>query len=398
MQGYKYKFGNSEVKTIQREEGDTYIMSDGTNVQKKIFETLFEPCNGPVNETRHHGNSHNIMNSGLPIMQNTGMNYHDDDDVMDPDVFFNAQTNLYQQQIALQNDPQYQAQVKQQMYQADLQRQRNPDGSVYDRGGANPQQDLGPVADPNAYVSPYGTQVAPKVIKKTNPAALDPMFADAIVEGVSNNANQHVQHQHIPQQQHYQHQVPVAQQPNYVQQAAPVNHPLYNKIKRKHTHNFVFKFEKMIADPDFIKIMDSNMEDSLIELFANEFTNEVLRDPSSLKQMFIDELDMLVYGKKKPKPKAKIGKKKGVNDTVDSSNIHGNVMNELFKEDGSQAGENHKPEVLYDEASGKKIAPVDPRFAHLPPVLEDDEEIDFVIIEEPLEEIPPQQIENPLIH
>jgi hypothetical protein len=370
---YKYKFdGKGEPKKIIREEGDSYIMSDGAHIKKGLFETLFTKYEGNINESvSMYPNNNNLRNTGLPVIHNAGM--IDDDSPIDPDTFFKQGAVQMHSRIEYDknnlDNPNYQNKIKQESRDlGSIVLDENARHKLYNNTIPNLNVQVGhstdSVVNPNEYVSPYGSNVQNIKKSQLNPMAMDPMFSDAKIEG-SVKTNNPGSVMPTVNSSTYQQDLYLQQQQNQqsFQNQQSVQNPLFKKMKRKHSHTFSIKYTKFIADPDFIKIMDSNMEDSLVELFAEEFTNEVMKDRATIKQMFIDELELVVYGKKKTKPKKIVTKK---SKTVEI---------ETEKETEVTIVESKK-DLNIDPISGKRFAPVDPRYAHLnlPPVLEDDDD------------------------
>lgn len=87
------------------------------------------------------------------------------------------------------------------------------------------------------------------------------------------------------------------QQP--VVQKVEVEDPIITMFKRT-KRNVEFKISVDISDKiprlDFIEMMEDSYEISMIDFLADEFTNKILQDPSSIKESIKDKIKHLVYG------------------------------------------------------------------------------------------------------
>lgn len=80
-----------------------------------------------------------------------------------------------------------------------------------------------------------------------------------------------------------------------------VNDPIitmFKNVKRVVDFNFNINIEDKIPRLDFIEMMEDSYNTSIIEYLADEFTNDILRDPSLIKNAIIDKInDMMKYSK-----------------------------------------------------------------------------------------------------
>jgi hypothetical protein len=84
-----------------------------------------------------------------------------------------------------------------------------------------------------------------------------------------------------------------------VVQKVEVEDPIITMFKRT-KRNVEFKISVDISDKiprlDFIEMMEDSYEISMIDFLADEFTNKILQDPSSIKESIKDKIKHLVYG------------------------------------------------------------------------------------------------------
>lgn len=74
---------------------------------------------------------------------------------------------------------------------------------------------------------------------------------------------------------------------------------MFRGVKRPVDFNIGLTLENKIPRLDFIEMMEDSYEKSIIEFLAEEFTNELLRNPEVLKQKISSKIKEMVYEKKK---------------------------------------------------------------------------------------------------
>lgn len=102
----------------------------------------------------------------------------------------------------------------------------------------------------------------------------------------------------------------------------PVSDPvvsMFKGIKRSVDFTLDIKLENKIPKLEFIELMEDSYERSLIDYLAEEFTNELLKNPGSLRQSIANKIREMVYEKPKavkkpavkraPKPNTAVRKK-----------------------------------------------------------------------------------------
>lgn len=80
----------------------------------------------------------------------------------------------------------------------------------------------------------------------------------------------------------------------------PKEDPIYSMfrgVKRSVEFSLDLKLENKIPRLDFIEMMEDSYEKSIIDFLAEEFTNELLRDPKSLKESIKAKITEMVYSK-----------------------------------------------------------------------------------------------------
>ena len=87
---------------------------------------------------------------------------------------------------------------------------------------------------------------------------------------------------------------------------------MFRGVKRPVDFNIGLTLENKIPRLDFIEMMEDSYEKSIIEFLAEEFTNELLRNPEILKHKISNKIKEMVYEKKKAPVKRASGKKTAV--------------------------------------------------------------------------------------
>lgn len=98
-----------------------------------------------------------------------------------------------------------------------------------------------------------------------------------------------------------QNNVQVETKPQIIEMQQPQNDPIismFKNVKRNKDFNLNFEINSKIPRFDFIEMMEDSYETSIIEFLADEFTKDILKDPSIIKNRIIQEIKKLVYGDK----------------------------------------------------------------------------------------------------
>lgn len=74
---------------------------------------------------------------------------------------------------------------------------------------------------------------------------------------------------------------------------------MFRNAKKNVDFSFQLKVEGKIPRLDFIEMMEDSYEVSMIEFLAEEFTNDLLKNPEELKNKIVDEIKRRVYPNKK---------------------------------------------------------------------------------------------------
>ena len=95
----------------------------------------------------------------------------------------------------------------------------------------------------------------------------------------------------------------------YIQPVQRVEDPIikmFKGVKRIVEFNINLDIKNKIPRLDFIEMMEDSYETSIIDFLADEFTNELLKNPATIKDMIKSKINTLVYGEDKvgsfPKP------------------------------------------------------------------------------------------------
>jgi hypothetical protein len=74
---------------------------------------------------------------------------------------------------------------------------------------------------------------------------------------------------------------------------------MFKGVKRIVEFNINLDIKNKIPRLDFIEMMEDSYETSIIDFLADEFTNELLKNPSTIKDMIKSKIRTLVYGESK---------------------------------------------------------------------------------------------------
>mgnify|MGYP003344006244 CR=1 FL=1 len=91
---------------------------------------------------------------------------------------------------------------------------------------------------------------------------------------------------------------------------------MFRNAKRNVDFSVQLKVQGKIPRLDFIEMMEDSYEISMIEFLADEFTNDLLKNPSKLKMMVIQEIKNKVYTNTK-KTEVKINEVEQVEEKVE---------------------------------------------------------------------------------
>mgnify|MGYP005841324503 CR=1 FL=1 len=84
-------------------------------------------------------------------------------------------------------------------------------------------------------------------------------------------------------------------------QKAEIDDPItsiFKKVKRNVDFKMNIEISNKIPRLDFIEMMEDSYEISIIDYLAEEFTNNLLRNPEKIKQIISDRIKNIVYGEK----------------------------------------------------------------------------------------------------
>ena len=98
-------------------------------------------------------------------------------------------------------------------------------------------------------------------------------------------------------------QQPTATQTN-VPPAKPTNSFLH-QLKKNHKVKLHLEIDEQIPKPDFIRMMDENFNNGVLDQLVTEMVDKYLRNPMILERAIKAQLEEIVYGKKKTPTKPK---------------------------------------------------------------------------------------------
>lgn len=84
---------------------------------------------------------------------------------------------------------------------------------------------------------------------------------------------------------------------------------MFRNVKRSVDFKIQIQIDNKIPRIDFIEMMEDSYETSIIEFFAEEFTNQLLKNPELIKKTISDEIKKMVYGEVKSELKKQAPKK-----------------------------------------------------------------------------------------
>lgn len=97
----------------------------------------------------------------------------------------------------------------------------------------------------------------------------------------------------------------------YKQPTQQVEDPIismFKNVKRNVDFNISVDINNKIPRLDFIEMMEDSYEISIIDFLSEEFTKQIVSNPSSIKEIIKSEISKLVYGKKNTDLQSKISK------------------------------------------------------------------------------------------
>lgn len=92
---------------------------------------------------------------------------------------------------------------------------------------------------------------------------------------------------------------------------------MFKNVKRNVNFNISIELSNKIPRLDFIEMMEDSYETSIIEFLSNEFTNQILNDPSQIKETIKREIHKLVYGQES---NTRMGKVNEASQSVNEEN------------------------------------------------------------------------------
>jgi hypothetical protein len=114
------------------------------------------------------------------------------------------------------------------------------------------------------------------------------------------------------------------EKPVYTKTKETKEDPIYTMfrgVKRSVEFSLDLKLENKIPRLDFIEMMEDSYEKSIIDFLADEFMNELLKDPRSLKENIKDKIKEMVYKPKKAVVKKTVAKRPPVKKTITKKTI-----------------------------------------------------------------------------
>jgi hypothetical protein len=115
-------------------------------------------------------------------------------------------------------------------------------------------------------------------------------------------------------------------EPAYTKPKEDPIYTMFRGVKRSVEFSLDLKLENKIPRLDFIEMMEDSYDKSIIDFLAEEFANELLKDPKSLKESIKAKIKEMVYSKtatKKPAAKRPATKKPAVTKPAATATLAG---------------------------------------------------------------------------
>ena len=129
------------------------------------------------------------------------------------------------------------------------------------------------------------------------------------IQRIEVNRNEDIQEfQEVREIQHQVIQEPVRQIVQIVEEQKKEDPiiSMFKNVKRNREFNISIDIQNKIPRPDFIEMMEDSYNTSIIEFLADEFTNNILNNPSIIKNKIIDEIRRIVYKEERTEEKDEI--------------------------------------------------------------------------------------------
>jgi hypothetical protein len=273
-----------EIVTISGDNGVFYNLSNGANIKKDIFFQKYSEMVDPSSFFQQQSAAG--LSSLAEQMRNVDSSKAMDGDLGGPQVKYRQEAVSEQ----LQAPPEYREMLmrkfQQEQQNKDLSQYRvfeNDDDAAADFEKRQKQQQVTQFQQRQRPPDPY------------NQPPQQPQ------QPVNENYEQPVQ----PMQQ------PIAQ-PSYLSPEEE-SFRFFKGFKRAYPIKLTVDFDERIAEPNFIRMMVTNMEGDIIKFYTKEIMNRIYNDPGFLENKIYDKLRTLVFVEEQrvekkpraPKPQAK---------------------------------------------------------------------------------------------
>jgi hypothetical protein len=111
------------------------------------------------------------------------------------------------------------------------------------------------------------------------------------------------------------------EEPAYTKPKEDPIYTMFRGVKRSVEFSLDLKLENKIPRLDFIEMMEDSYEKSIIDFLADEFMNELLKDPKSLKESIKAKIKDMVYKPKKTVVRKPVVKKPVIKKTITEKTI-----------------------------------------------------------------------------
>ena len=304
---------NSIGKRVVKVENDTVYFEDNGRAPMSAINSVFEEVsNNPnaVNETYKNNTINSAMTNNQQPQQPQQQQQSVVNENIDPDSFFKRNSNSLNDlasQIMNIDTSQMSSQSGQggsYVRRIEPTSETAPQGEIqYNPNDPNMNQQLNPNTVQNLKQQMNENQTNQPVAPHQDPDVLA-QFGGNVDDGGAVrqvNADQRKENLHQAQngmsvkQSEYVNPQPQTQQAN--------SSPSFPPMKKNTKVVMKLEVEQMIPKPESVKNLNDLFEESIIDVLAREMTQEMLKNPEKLEALFVEELERIIYKKKKTSPR-----------------------------------------------------------------------------------------------
>lgn len=290
---YKSKTGKI-LRVADIDENNNAIFDDGSSVGANFLmnNKFFMEVPNSNNPLKENINTNNMSN---PLKENINSNANNISDSIDPNEFLNRSTNAFfnaaqtitNEQLSRMGDaPVSNAPVVNQYGVNESNRNNQPVN--YNQNNDVPVYQEDPQIEAEELARKYNIQNNFQQ-RNEEQARQQEEYRKALEEGRDPNARPqqpqlNENEQYANSHDHYQHQ------PSYEDPIISI----FKKAKRNSKIEVDFNFKFKIPRVDFIEMMEDSYEVSIVDFLAEEFTNEIFKNPDFIKNKIKENIKSLL--------------------------------------------------------------------------------------------------------